>query len=67
MREKKEYIIIYKSQEHYEVLGWVKAFSIEEAKRKAQKELLKEAKYYKVADAKIAEWKDGSDVHFSLL
>ncbi len=66
MKQKKEYIITYKSQEHCEVLGWVNAFSIEEAKKKAKKELLKEAKYYEVIDARIAEWKNSNDIHFDI-
>ena len=64
--EEKKYIITYESREHYEVLGWVKALSLEEAKKKAQQELLKEAKYYDVAEAEIAEWKDDDTVHFDL-
>lgn len=66
MKQKKEYIVTYRSQEHYEVLGWVSAPSMEEAKKKAQKGLLKEAKYYRVAEAKIAEWKNSDNVHFDI-
>ena len=51
----KEYVIIYKSKEHYEVLGYVKAPSLEEAKKKAQAKLLPEAKYYNVTEAEIDE------------
>jgi len=45
----KEYILTYKSQEHFEVLGWVRAKSLEEAKKIAQIQLLIEAKRYNVA------------------
>ena len=65
MKEKKEYIVTYRSQEHYEVLGWITASSIKDAQKKVQKELLKESKYYKVADAKIAEWKDSQNINFN--
>lgn len=54
-KEEKEYVIIYQSEEHYEVLGYVKANSLEEAKKKAQVELLEEAKYYEVKEAEIDE------------
>jgi len=62
----KDYIVTYRSIEHYEVLGWVKASSLEEAIKKAQQELIKEAKLYDVADAEIAEWRDNDSVHFNL-
>ncbi|XOB40305.1 MAG: hypothetical protein ACKKMR_03280 [Candidatus Nealsonbacteria bacterium] len=64
MKQDKKYIITYKSREHYEVLGWVIASSLEEAKSKAQQELLKEAKHYNVSEAEIAEWKDGDELVF---
>jgi len=51
----KEYIITYKSKEHYEVLGYVRAISLEEAKKKALVKLLPEAKYYNVTEAEIDE------------
>ncbi|XOB40307.1 MAG: hypothetical protein ACKKMR_03290 [Candidatus Nealsonbacteria bacterium] len=63
---KKEYIITYKSREHYEVLGWVIASSLKEAKSKARQKLLKEAKYYNVSEAEIGEWKDGDNIHFNI-
>lgn len=66
MKQKKEYIITYRSQEHYEVLGWVTAPSMEEAKKKAQQELLSEARHYKVTNAEIGEWKEGDTIHFNL-
>ncbi len=53
--EEKEYVMIYKSKEHYEVLGYVQASSLEEAKKKAQIKLLPEAKYYNVTEAEIDE------------
>jgi len=66
MKQKKEYIITYKSREHYEVLGWVIASSLEEAKSKARQELLKKAKHYNVSEAEIGEWKDGDNIHFDI-
>jgi len=53
--QKKEYVVIYQSQEHYEVLGYARAASLEEAKEKAQAKLLPEAKYYNVTEAEIDE------------
>ena len=60
----KEYILTYKSQEHFEVLGWVRAKSLEEAKKIAQIQLLIEAKRYNVTEAEIAEWGENSIVPF---
>ena len=60
----KEYILTYKSQEHFEVLGWVRAKSLEEAKKIAQIQLLIEAKRYNVTEAEIAEWGENSIAPF---
>ena len=60
----KEYILTYKSQEHFEVLGWVRAKSLEEAKKVAQIQLLTEAKRYNLTEAEIAEWGENSIVSF---
>ncbi len=65
--QKKEYVVIYQSQEHFEVLGFVKADSLEEAKEIVQKELLDGAKHYKVAEAEIAELKDLEKIFFNIL
>lgn len=64
--QKKEYIVMYKSLEHFEVLGFVKADSLEEAKNVAQRELLEEAKYYKVAEAEIAELNNLDNIYFNV-
>lgn len=64
--QKKEYIIIYQSLEHFEVLGFVKADSLEEARVLAQKELLNDAKQYKTAEAEIAELKDLGKIYFNI-
>lgn len=61
----KEYIVTYRSQEHYEVLGWVRAKSLEEAKKTAQVQLLMEAQRYNVREAEIAEWGENSVVSFN--
>lgn len=66
MTKEKEYIVIYKSMEHFEVLGFVMAGSMEEAEEKAQKELLKEAKHYKVVNAEIAEMRDLKEIFFNI-
>lgn len=52
----KEYIITYRSEEHFEVVGWVKAESMEEAKDLARSVLAKEASVYGVLEAEIAEY-----------
>ena len=62
----KEYVIIYESQEHFEVLGFVDANNLEEAKIKAQKELLDEAKKYNVVEAEVAELKDLNEIIFKI-
>jgi len=62
----REYIITYKSEEHFEVLGWVRAKSLEEAKKAAQVQLLTEAKCYNVAEAEITEWGENSVVSFNI-
>jgi len=66
MTNEKEYIIVYKSQEHMEVLGYVKATSIEKAIKIAQTKLLPEAKYYEVTEAEISEISTPSNITFSL-
>jgi len=64
--DKKQYAVIYRSLEHFEVLGFVTADSIEDAKDKAKKELLVEAKHYVVTEAEIAELKDLNKVSFDI-
>jgi len=53
----KEFIITYRSREHYEVLGWVKASSLKKAKEKAKKELIEDTTRYHVPEAQIGEYK----------
>ena len=65
-QNQKEYVVIYKSLEHFEVLGFVNADTLEEAKIKAQKELLGEAKQYNVAEAEIAELNDLDKIYFKI-
>lgn len=64
--KKKEYVVIYKSLEHFEVLGFVNADSLREAKKIAQQELLEDAKHYKVKDGEIAELKDLDKIFFDI-
>lgn len=59
----KDYIITYRSQEHYEVLGWVRAFSLEEAVCKAKQELNGAMDRYGVVNATIAEWRGKGIFH----
>ncbi len=66
MKKTNEYIVTYKSQEHYEVLGWVRASSTEEAIKKAKKVLSGEAKTYKVVKAQIARWIEGQLIVFNI-
>jgi len=64
--KEKEYVIIYESDEHYEVLGYVRAHSLKEAKEKTQKELLDEARYYSVTNAEIDEIAQYDDITFDI-
>ncbi|MBU1322454.1 hypothetical protein KKE48_05645 [Patescibacteria group bacterium] len=66
MLKEKEYVVIYKSQEHYEVLGYVKAVSLAKAKKKAQIKLLPEAKFYNVSEAEIDEIAQFDKVFFDI-
>jgi len=64
--KEKEYVVIYESEEHFEVLGYIKAYSLEEAKEKARRELLSEAQYYNVTDAEIDEISQSDYVSFDI-
>ncbi|MCX6759185.1 MAG: hypothetical protein NT012_01255 [Candidatus Nealsonbacteria bacterium] len=64
--DEKDYIVIYESQEHFEVLGWVKASNLEEAIKNAEETLINEIKKYSVKNAEIAEWKDGREISFNI-
>ncbi len=60
----KNFIVTYRSDEHYEVLGWVMAHNLEEAKEKAKEVLKGEINKYGVVDAMIAEWGNSDNIHF---
>jgi len=62
----KEFIITYRSQEHYEVLGWVKAPSLKKAKEKAKKELIEDANRYHISEAQIGEYKGKETVFLNI-
>jgi len=62
----KKYVVIYRSQEHYEVLGYVRASDIKEAIIRAQKELKNEAKFYEVVEAEIGELEDQKKITFDI-
>jgi hypothetical protein len=66
MTNEKEYVVVYKSLEHMEVLGYVKSTSIEKAIELAQTKLLPEAKYYEVSEAEISEISTPSTITFDL-
>jgi len=57
----KDYIITYRSLEHYEVLGWVRAESMEEAKKEA-KNFSEQIKKYGARNMMIAEWNNGESI-----
>ncbi|HOB90221.1 MAG TPA: hypothetical protein PLN18_01730 [Candidatus Colwellbacteria bacterium] len=63
-KEEKTYIVTYRSEEHFEVVGWVWASNLLEAKRKAKAELAEQARRYDVTLAEIAEYKDASEISF---
>jgi len=62
----KKYVVIYQSQEHYEVLGYVIAPNIEEAINRTREELKKEAEFYDVAEAEIGELKEQKKITFDV-
>ncbi|MCX6737231.1 MAG: hypothetical protein NTX26_00605 [Candidatus Parcubacteria bacterium] len=62
----KEYIITYQSEEHYEVLGYVKADSLAKAKALAEKKLFDEAQYYNVTEAEIDEIAEHDIMNFKI-
>jgi len=62
----KKYVVIYLSQEHHEVLGYVTALNMKEAIILAKKELKKEAEFYEIADATIAEIKEQKEITFDV-
>jgi len=62
----KEYVVVYQSEEHYEVLGYVHAPSLKEAKKKALVKLLPTAKYYEVTEAEIDEIAEFDKISFDI-
>jgi hypothetical protein len=62
----KKYVVIYLSQEHHEVLGYVMAPDIKEAMLLAKEELKKEAEFYEVVDATIAEIEEQKGITFDI-
>lgn len=66
MTKVKEYIVVYKSKEHFEVLGYVDATSMNKAKKIAQEKLLPEAKYYDVTSAEISEISPPENILFNI-
>lgn len=66
MTNEKEFIVVYKSLEHMEVLGYINAQSLEKAIKVAQTKLLPEAKYYEVSEAEISEISAPQNITFVL-
>jgi len=62
----KNYVVIYQSQEHYEVLGYVDASSMKEAIAQAKTELKMEARKYEVREATIGEVKSEEKITFDI-
>jgi len=62
----KKYLVIYQSQEHHEVVGYVRASSVKEAIARAQKELKEEARFYDVKEAIIGELKGEQRIIFDI-
>jgi len=63
----KDYVVVYKSHEHYEVLGFVRAHSMKKAQKKAKKSLAYESKWYGIENAMVFEITNGSEISFSQL
>ncbi|MDD3032344.1 MAG: hypothetical protein PHO58_04360 [Bacilli bacterium] len=59
----KDYIVTYRSREHYEVLGWLRAESLEDAKSMVNNKFKDQIKKYGVVDAMIAEWGNSDNIH----
>ena len=62
----KNYVVIYQSQEHYEVLGYVDASNMEEAIARAKTELKMEARKYEIREATIGEVKSEEKITFDI-
>lgn len=62
--DEKDYIVFYRSEEHYEILGFVRAKSLREAILKAKRQLKEEAVRYSVVNATIAEIPKCSEILF---
>jgi hypothetical protein len=67
LKKIKEYIITYRSGEHYEVLGWVRASSVDEAFKKAHHDFRIDIEKYGIINATVAEWRGGASVRFNTL
>ena len=61
-----KYVVIYQSEEHYEVLGYLEADNIDDAIKHAKEDLRAEAKIYEVEDAKIAKISDEKEIIFDI-
>ena len=63
-KAKKDFVVFYRSAEHYEILGFVRAVSLEEAEKKAVEELDYEASHYGIAKGMIFEMGKGREISF---
>lgn len=62
----KKYVVIYRSQEHNEVLGYIEASDMKEAIARAKAELKMEARKYEVREATIGELKGEKEITFDI-
>lgn len=63
-KSEKDFLVFYKSSEHYEILGFVRAKSAKEALKKAKRELKGEAERYEVKRAMLFEISGGLEIGF---
>ncbi len=62
--KKRDYAVIFKGKEHYEVLGFVRASSPAKAGEKALEELAYEARHYRAEKAMVFETGKGFEISF---
>ncbi len=63
-RKDKDFIITYRGKDSYVVLGWIRANSLESAKKKIKEELKDKAKERFVSGAQVGEWKGCGPIFF---
>ncbi len=63
-RKDKDFIITYRGKDSYVVLGWVRAFSQEDAKKKIKEKFKDRAKERFVSGVQVGEWKGCGPIFF---